>query len=327
MTQEKSVLPMNWGSFLALPIEWLDVRLAEKARRVKLRDVGNGVLDLSLARIFTPCEPAGFNKDFFEEFTGCIGWQVPSNENEAFAMLLSFCAMTRAISTSGAAEGLLKEEVEDKEVQLESYEELKRILWLPTVKTEWLEEHFQGFLAELHSTAAWAMTVHLIGQLEAVEILDPRDQITAISKAFQQQILTNEVDLLTNTGGHDGKIQRGLQARWRAKVQPISRRRRGGGEDGGFFEPEQPWLARHVCIAGILTDQRSIGSSSATLRKEKWSPFYTPQERRRPEWQLFQLPRRGNRIRQWRTCRIQRHKQWRRAEVERKSAVEYPPEA
>ena len=136
MTQEKSVLPMNWGSFLALPIEWLDVRLAEKARRVKLRDVGNGVLDLSLARIFTPCEPAGFNKDFFEEFTGCIGWQVPSNENEAFAMLLSFCAMTRAISTSGAAEGLLKGEVEDKEVQLESYEELKRILWLPTVKTE-----------------------------------------------------------------------------------------------------------------------------------------------------------------------------------------------
>ena len=141
---------MNWGSFLALPIEWLDVRLAEKVRRVKLRDADAGVLDLSLSRIFTPCEPAGFNREFFEEFTSCIGWQIPSNEKEAFAMLLSFCAMTRAIITSEAAEGLLKGGVEFKGVQTESYKELKRILWLSTVKTEWLEEHFQGFLAELH---------------------------------------------------------------------------------------------------------------------------------------------------------------------------------
>ena len=101
---------MNWGSFLAFPFEWLDVRLAEKVRRVKLRDAVGGVLDLSISRIFTQCEPAGFNEDFFEEFTGCIGWQTPSNENEAFAMLLSFCAMSRAISTSKAAEGLPKGE-------------------------------------------------------------------------------------------------------------------------------------------------------------------------------------------------------------------------
>ena len=188
-----AVLPMNWGSFLSIPLDWIDVRLSEETRKVKLRDANAEVLDLTFSRIFTQCEPGGFNKEFFEEFTSCVGWQTPSNEKEAFAMLLAFCAMTRAIMTSEAAEELQEGNDTPKEDRTEVYEELKRILWLPTVKTEWLEMHFQNVLAELHSTAAWAMTVHLIGQLEEVEISNPRDQIIAISKAFQQQILANDV--------------------------------------------------------------------------------------------------------------------------------------
>ena len=45
--------------------------------------------------------------------------------------------------------------------------------------------------------------------------------------------------LLTVTDGHDGQIQRCLQARWR--IQPILHGRQGGGEDGGLSEQiEQP---------------------------------------------------------------------------------------
>ena len=191
--KKEAFLPMLWGTFLAIPLVWIDVRMMEETRRVKLRDGDAGVLDLALSKIFTRCDSAGFNREFFKEFTSCVGWQNPTKESEAFVMLLLFCAMARAILTSKAAEELQKGGTRSKEERMEAYEELTKILWLPTVEPEWLDENFPSFLAELHSTAAWAMTVHLIGQLEAVAILDPRDQIMAIAKAFQLQILANEV--------------------------------------------------------------------------------------------------------------------------------------
>ena len=189
---EVQILPLNWGTFLRIPLDWINVRETDRIRKVSLRYESSGVLDLELSRIFTQCEAVGFNEAFFEELTSCMGWQNPTKDTEAFAMFLSFCAMAKVILTSKVVEGMQDgAEVSDEE-QLEAYEELTKVLWMPTIEPKWLRLHFREFLAKLHSTAAWAMTVHLIGQLEALGEFNPQFQINAISKALQQQIIVNE---------------------------------------------------------------------------------------------------------------------------------------